>query len=102
MKTTRFNRSQIMKRAWNCYRKHHITMSFGRCLAWSWKKAIEELRKNNPAEYRAYDGEKLAKFKKEYDKYLHARLSAPMGWSNSWANDYGRRVAVRCGARIYN
>lgn len=47
MKANNFNKSQIMKRAWNCYRKHSETMTFGQCLKWSWKKAWEELRKVN-------------------------------------------------------
>lgn len=34
-----YDKAEIMKRAWACYRKHGDHMTFGEALAWSWTKA---------------------------------------------------------------
>lgn len=91
MKAKNFNKSQIMKRAWNCYRKHNDTMTFGQCLKWSWKKAWEELRKVSLGSWimaSMHKEQKIEKRRAETNKRIYRNV---VFGRNDWVMDYGRR-----------
>lgn len=96
MKATNFNKSAIMKRAWNCYRKHSATMTFGECLKWSWKKAWEELQKRDKGAYASAIYRKESAWRKQYQERLQRRIMNSGIRTNNWSFDYGRRSAMYC------
>lgn len=79
---TKYNKKEIMKRAWNCYNKHGNTMTFAQCLSWSWKKAKQAVR----------DAE-MAVLIKEGRKNLQ-RMSEMAAFSGNWKYTYGSRYAL--------
>lgn len=93
MRTNNFNKSAIMKRAWNCYCKHSATMTFGQCLSWSWKKAWEELRKNNHCAYAFAIIRKEKEHWKKFDQRIKQVYRNVVVGRNDWCLDYGRRYA---------
>ena len=95
MKAKNFDKSQIMKRAWSCYRKHSVTMTFGQCLSWSWKKAWEALRKNNHCTYAFAIIRKEKEYWKEFDQRIKNAYRNVVVGRNDWRLDYSRRYA-RC------
>ena len=80
MRAKNFNKSEIFKTAWRCYRKHSDSMTFGDCLRWAWKKAWENLRKEK-AYWKKYD---------ERNRMAYAKVRFGR---NDWAADYGRQYA---------
>ena len=88
MKAKRFNKSEIMKRAHNCYRKHSDSMTFSQCLKWSWKKAVEELKKNNFPSYVIYSVNKRKNFYKKFDEQLNREDQHVTFGRNDWAVTY--------------
>lgn len=90
MKTANFNKTQIMRRAWNCYRKHSVTMTFSQCLKWSWKKAWEELRKTSVGAWvAATSRKKHSAWEKALKENQRIYRNVVFGY-NDWAIDYGR------------
>lgn len=78
----KYDKKEIMKRAWNCYRKHNDTMTFGQCLAWSWKKAKQA----------AWDAEMsilIEKGRKE-----RQRINEMSAFSNNWRYNYGSHYSL--------
>lgn len=96
MKAKNFDKSAIMKRAWNCYRKHNATMTFGQCLRWSWKKAWEELQKKDRVSYNAALTRKESAWRKEFDARMKRRIAYSGGRVNNWAFDYSHRPSMYC------
>ena len=88
--TVRFNKREIMKRAHNCYRKHSDTMTFSQCLKWSWKKAVEELKKSNFSSWVIYDTSKREKFYKRFAANLNRAYENVSFGCNDWKVAYGK------------
>ena len=85
-----FNKSEIFKTAWRCYRKHRNEMTFGQCLKWSWKKAWENLRKTNLGAYAIAFTHKNAGFWKKFDERNRRRYANVTFGRNDWAATYAR------------
>ena len=78
----KYDKKEIMKRAWNCYRKHNDTMTFGQCLAWSWKKAKQAVR---DAEMAILD---------EIGRRNRQRMNELAAFSGNWKYTYGSRYSL--------
>ena len=78
----KYDKKEIMKRAWNCYRKHNDTMTFGQCLAWSWKKAKQA----------AWDAEMAILIEK--GRKERQRVSEMAAFSRNWKYSYGSRYSM--------
>ena len=85
-----FNKSEIFKTAWRCYRKHRTEMSFGKCLKWAWKKAWENLKKTNLGSYAMAFARKNADAWKRFDEQNRRRYSNVIFGKNDWATTYAR------------
>lgn len=84
MKTnSKYNKREIMKRAWNCYRKHNDTMTFAQCLAWSWKKAKQAVR----------DAEMEVLM--EQGRKARQRRSEMAAFTGNWKYTYGNSYFTR-------
>lgn len=95
MKAKNFNKSEIFKTAWCCYRKHSDHMTFSECLRWAWKKAWESLRQRDRGAYAMALQRKEKPFWKKFDEENRRMYSGVRFGRNDWALDYGnpyRRV----------
>ena len=90
MRAKNFNKSEIFKTAWRCYRKHSDSMTFGDCLRWAWKKAWENLRKTNAGAYACAIVRKEKEYWKKYDERNRMAYAKVRFGRNDWAVDYGR------------
>ena len=93
MRAKNFNKSEIFKTAWSCYRKHSDSMTFGDCLRWAWKKAWENLHKSNAGAYACAILRKEKKQWKKYDERNRQLYSRVAFGRNDWRADYGNRYA---------
>ena len=75
----KYDKKEIMRRAWNCYRKHNDTMTFAQCLAWSWKKAKQAIRDANMA------------IIVEEGRRNRQRMNELAAFSGNWRYTYGSR-----------